>query len=73
MHKTTLYLDEHVYLAIQERARARGVTQATVIREALAAYVAGPRRKARSVGLGSGPEDLSERSEELLRGMGEER
>lgn len=74
MHKTTLYLDERIYRLIRDKAAANKTTQAAVIREALEFYVGGGRRqRPRSVGLGAGPADLSERAEELLTGMGDER
>ena len=71
MHKTTIYLDHALYQRIQRLANARGVTQASVVREALEAYTAEGIRRPRSVGLGrSGAGDLSDRAEELLRGFG---
>ena len=73
MRKTTIYLDDHLYRTVCRCAEAAGRTQASVIREAILAYTAGPARL-RSIGLGkSGRGDLSERAEDLLRGMGEER
>ena len=73
MHKTTIYLDQRLYLRIHRLADARGVTQAAIIREALAAYTAGGARRPRSVGLGrSGVRNLSEHAEDLLRGFGED-
>ena len=73
MHKTTIYLDYDVYQHIRRLAEADGRTQASVIRDALVQYVAGGARRPRSVGLGrSGVGNLSERSEELLRGMGQD-
>lgn len=74
MHKTTLYLDDALYARLQREAEARGTTQALVVREALAAYVVGRKRKSKSVGLGrSGKGDLSERADELLAGLGRKR
>ena len=74
MHKTTLYLDDDLYARLQREAEARGTTQALVVREALAAYVVRRKRKAKSVGAGrSGKGDLSERTDELLAGMGRKR
>ena len=74
MHKTTLYLDDELYARLQREAEQRGTTQALVVREAIAAYMVKPKRKPRSVGLGrSAKGDLSERAEELLAGMGQER
>ena len=73
MHKTTIYLDEEAYARIRRIAEATGRTQAAVIREALAAYTGGggPRRP-RSIGMGAGTGDLSDRAEDLLEGMGED-
>ena len=74
MHKTTLYLDDDLYARLQREADARGTTQALVVREALAAYVVRRKRKSKSVGMGrSGKGDLSERTDELLAGMGRKR
>lgn len=39
MHKTTLYLPEELRQAVAAAARRRGVSEATVIREAIAAAV----------------------------------
>jgi|APLak6261679142_1056127.scaffolds.fasta_scaffold00054_55 predicted transcriptional regulator len=74
MHKTTLYLDDALYLLLQREADERGTTQALVVREALAAYVVRRKPKAKSVGLGrSGRGDLSVRADKLLAGMGRKR
>lgn len=74
MHKTTIYLDEPIYRKIRQLARASGRTQAMIIREALAAYTGSGRRMPSSVGAGrSADPELSERSEELLDGFGEDR
>jgi predicted transcriptional regulator len=75
MHKTTLYLDEALYVRLMRLAEERGETQAAVVREALHAYLTAraPKKQPRSIGLGrSGRGDLSEKSEELLGGMGED-
>jgi metal-responsive CopG/Arc/MetJ family transcriptional regulator len=73
MRKTTMYLDDELYQRVKALAQARGATQALVIRDAIAAYVAHDRGAPRSVGMGrSGSSDLSERAEELLAGMGDE-
>ena len=74
MHKTTIYLDEPVYRKIRQLARASGRTQAMIIREALAAYTGSGRRMPSSIGAGrSADSELSERSEELMDGFGEDR
>lgn len=74
MHKTTLYLDDELYLRLQREAEARGTTQALVVREAIAAYVVKRKKKPRSVGLGrSGKGDLSTRTDDYLAGFGKKR
>jgi hypothetical protein len=74
MHKTTIYLDDGIYMKIRRLAQSTGQTQAMIIREALAIYTSGARRLPSSVGAGSsGGGDASERAEELLDGFGEER
>lgn len=75
MHKTTIYLDDELYLRLQREAEARGTTQALLVREALAEYVVKSKRlKPRSVGLGRSKRgDLSVRAEELLARLGTER
>jgi predicted transcriptional regulator len=75
MHKTTVYLDEQIYLKIRRLAEATGRTQAMIIREALAEYQGSSKRKRpSSIGAGaSGTADLSDRAEELLEGFGEDR
>lgn len=73
MRKTTMYLDEPTYERLRQVADATGRTQAHLIRDAIEQYVFGKRSGTpRSIGLGSGPADLSERADELLAGMGEE-
>jgi predicted transcriptional regulator len=73
MHKTTMYLDDELYARLQRAAQAKGQTQASLMREAVAVYLAGGKKlQPRSIGLGrSGAGDLSERAEELLDGFGE--
>jgi len=44
MHKTTLYLPDELRKAVTAEARRRGVSEATVIRDAIAAAVATERR-----------------------------
>jgi predicted transcriptional regulator len=76
MIKTTLYLGEEVYRRLKAVARRQNRPAAEVIREVLAAYVDGQearRSRPKSLGAGhSGRGDLSERAEELLRGLGRE-
>ncbi len=71
--KTTVYLDREEYRELKAIARTGDKTPAALIREAISEYAArhGKPRSPRSVGLGrSGRGDLSERTDELLAGMG---
>ena len=70
MHKTTIYLQPEIYERIRRIASSTGRTQAAVIREALEVYAKGESRQPRSIGIASGPVDLSARSDELLDGFG---
>jgi predicted transcriptional regulator len=73
--KTTVYLEPAEYRKLQALARLDGRSAAELIREAVAEYNARrmEARLPRSLGAGrSGREDFSERSEEMLAGMGEE-
>ncbi len=70
MHKTTLYLDDEIRERIARVAKETGRSQADVIRDALHAFFT-RRKKPRSIGLGKGGRDLSDRVEELLEGFGE--
>jgi hypothetical protein len=74
--KTTVYLDADDYRRLKQLGRARGVATAQLVREAVAEYAAAhaPRRLPRSMGAGrSASGTLSERAEELLRGLGHSR
>ena len=74
MDKTTLYLDGDDYRKLKRIAAGRKVAPASLVREAVAEYVArhGPAPMPKSIGAGaSGRGDLSERAEEFLAGMGE--
>lgn len=73
MTKTTLYLPEADYARMKAMAAREGRPTAELVREAVAEYASrrGPRRLPRSLGAGrSGRGDVSERAEDLLRGMG---
>jgi len=70
MHKTTLYLEDELRARIARVAKETGRSQAEVIRDALRAFFL-RRKKPRSIGLGKGGPDLSDRAEELLEGFGE--
>jgi len=74
--KTTVYLDADVYRRLKALAAQGGRTAAELVREAVAVYAEQHTRgaAARSVGAGhSAHGDLSERAEELLKGMGRPR
>jgi len=77
MEKTTVYLDEVDYRRLKRVAARRRVAPASLLREAVAEYVArhdAPTRRARCLGaFRSGRGDLSERAEELLEGFGKRR
>jgi hypothetical protein len=71
--KTTVYLDPLDYLKLKTIAREKGRPPAALIREAVAEYARrhGKRRLPKSLGMGrSGRGDLSERTEEYLKGFG---
>lgn len=74
--KTTVYLDAVSYRELKRLARARGHGTASLVREAVVEYVAShaARGRPRTVGaFASGKGDLSERAEDLLKGMGRSR
>ena len=70
MRRTSLFLDEDLTALLQKAAKKRGVSFATVVREALAAYVAskGTGASVPSIAgqFASGTADTSERVDELL-------
>ena len=74
--KTTVYLDSTDYRRLKAIARVQGRPPAALIRDAVAEYARhhGRSKVPRSLGAAhSGRRDLSERSEELLKGMGRPR
>ncbi len=74
--KTTVYLDADEYRRLKSLGRSRGEKAATMVREAVAEYVArhAPARRPKSLGrFSSGRPDLGERAEDLLTGMGRPR
>jgi len=76
VQKTTVYLDPADYRALKRIAAKRRRPPAELVREAVAEYAArhGTRPRARSIGaFSSGRRDLSERAEDLLKGMGRAR
>lgn len=70
MKRTSLFLDESVLEALEAEAGRRGVSLASLVREALAAYVANPggRMPLPSITgqFASGHADTSARFDELL-------
>src|SRR3954467_15573382 len=73
MDKTTLYLDSAEYRKLKRIAEQRKAAPASLVREAVAEYVArhATAQMPRSVGaFRSGRGDLSERAEALLDGFG---
>jgi hypothetical protein len=68
MQKTTVYLPDDLKAALAREAALRGVAEAQVIRDALAAAVQRPRPRA---GLFESSEPLARRVDELLTGFGE--
>ena len=74
--KTTVYLREDDYRRLKTLAREANSTAAELVREAVSEYASkrAGKRKPRSLGAGhSGRNDLSERADELLKGMGRRR
>lgn len=72
--KTTLYLGDEEFALLKQASKQEGISQGAIITRALKSYFRGRVRRARSVGAGkSGRGDLSEKSEEILAGLGEER
>jgi hypothetical protein len=68
MEKTTLYLPPDLKAAVERQARVRGIAEAQVIREAIAAAVVRPAPRA---GLIESHEPIASRADELLGGFGE--
>jgi Ribbon-helix-helix protein, copG family len=68
MNKTTIYLPDELKDAVAREARHRGVAEAQVIREAIAAAV---RRPVPRGGLFESDILLADRADELLAGFGE--
>lgn len=66
-HKTTIYLPDHLRVAVQSEARRRGVPEAEVIRQAIAGALGRPKPRH---GIIDG-EPITERAEEVLAGFGE--
>ena len=71
--KTTVYLPEAEYRRLKSIAREQKRTAAELVRDAVSQYARRHRRRLRPRSLGagrSGRGDLSDRAEELLKGMG---
>jgi hypothetical protein len=73
MRRTSLFLDDQLIKRMQKLARSRGVSFATVVREALAEYLARPAGSVPGTGLpsiagrfASGARDTADRVDELL-------
>lgn len=70
MHRTTIFLDDKLRQRLDRIARQRDVSFASVVREALAAYVARPAATSALPSVtgrfASGESDTSERVDELL-------
>ena len=74
MQKTTVYLDSDDYLRLKRLAAEQQRPSAELIREAVAEYTKrhAATRVARSIGaFSSGRDDLGERAEERLTGLGQ--
>ena len=74
--KTTVYLDADDYRRLKSIARAEGKPPASLVRQAVAEFAEryGKKARPRSIGSGhSGRGDLSEKAEELLKGIGKPR
>lgn len=70
MEKTTVYLPADLKQALRRTARSSGRSEATVIRDALAAEVGAGRPRPRA-GIFAGTEPIAERADELLDGFGQ--
>jgi len=73
--KTTVYLDSADYRRLKALAASEGTSAAELIRAAVSEYAhrRAPRELPSSLGAGRSRDGcLSERSEDLLQGMGEE-
>jgi len=68
--KTTVYLPDDLKAQLKRVARSRGVSEATVIRDAIRAAVTQTRPAPRG-GLFEGTEPIAALADELLKGFGE--
>jgi Arc/MetJ-type ribon-helix-helix transcriptional regulator len=74
MKRTTIYLPDEMKADIEREAARRGVTEAEVIRSAVEANLAmRPRRRIQTPAIPEGiDEDIADRVDELLGGLGED-
>jgi hypothetical protein len=70
MEKTTVYLPASLKVRVAATARARGMSEAAVIRHALDAFTDRPRPRLPL--FSSGDPTLAERVDDLLEGFGED-
>lgn len=74
-----MYMDEPLIQSVKRLARLRGVSEAMVLRDAVADYTSKPWDTGltvipKSLGIASGPGNLSEHTDELLAdGFGRDR
>lgn len=75
MRRTTVMLPDDVDGALRIEARRQGKSIAELVREAAEAYIAELRRPKRLsfIGIGEGPPDLGERSDDYLAEVMEKR
>lgn len=70
MKRTTIFMEEQALRQLQRAARRKGVTTATVVREAVAQYLQAPSAAGMIPSLAgkfaSGTSDTSERTDQLL-------
>jgi metal-responsive CopG/Arc/MetJ family transcriptional regulator len=70
VEKTTVYLPDELKAQVKRAARLRGVSEATVIRDAIRAAVSETRPRPRG-GLYASDALVADRVDELLAGFGE--
>lgn len=71
MERTTVYLPTDVKAALRQAARVRGISEAEIIRQAVAQAVSQSAPVAPRAGLFSSTELTAARDEELLQGFGD--
>jgi predicted transcriptional regulator len=68
MKKTSIYLEPELDRAMERLAKARGITKAEAIRQALARAASdAPRPRISAIGLGAGPGDVADDVDRHLR------